>query len=203
MTRISNNINYSKKRVFLKFKNDCLFDLQCNVHWTGEHRTNAFPVIPNGQLHIGTCVWTSQIAFSPHVPGHGFTHLLRIQALSIGQSELKTHSGRQPMYGSPWNSGKQLHIPELHCAFDPHGEGSQGSLGAGSCAKKEPNWILFSFFFVKSLKIITWLLWCWNTVCKWISGISFEATTYWNVIINCAFCTRSTWTRTWIDAAFT
>lgn len=64
---------------------------------------------------------TLQIAFCPHVPGHGSTHLLLKHALSLEQSEFKTHSGRQPEYASPWNSGKQVHTPSLHCAFEPQG----------------------------------------------------------------------------------
>ena len=65
--------------------------LCCGWHWT-----NALPIIPAGQLHIGTWLMTSQMAFRAHVPGHGSTHLLLRQALSLGQSEFRTHSGRQP-----------------------------------------------------------------------------------------------------------
>lgn len=39
---------------------------------------------------------TWQIAFCPQVPGQGSWHLLRMQALFDGQSELSTHSGLQP-----------------------------------------------------------------------------------------------------------
>ena len=56
-------------------------------------------------------------------PGHGFSQLLCKQALSLGQSEFKTHSGRQPAYGLPWNSGKQVHSPSLHWELGPHGDG--------------------------------------------------------------------------------
>lgn len=72
--------------------------------------------------------------FSPQVPGQGSTHLLRIQALSCGQSMLKTHSGLHPLYASPLYSGKQLHAPLLQIAFGPHGDGLHGS-GSGGAAK--------------------------------------------------------------------
>lgn len=66
----------------------------------------------------------------PHVPGHGSTHLFLIQALIEGQSEFKTHSGRQPSYGLPIYSGKQMQAPAPFCslqiALEPQGEGLQG-----------------------------------------------------------------------------
>lgn len=63
---------------------------------TGEHITNGLPDIPNGQVQIGIWFATLQRASRPHVPVHGFLHLLLIQALSLGQSKFKTHSGRHP-----------------------------------------------------------------------------------------------------------
>jgi len=54
---------------------------------------------------------------------HGFIHLLRTQALSLGQSLLITHSGLQPEYGSPKYSLIHEHWPLLHIAFGPHGDG--------------------------------------------------------------------------------
>lgn len=74
---------------------------------------------------------TSQRAFWPHVPGQGSTHLLFTQALSRAQSELRTHSGRQPTYGSPKYSGKHEQVPSLHWVLDPHGDGLQGSVTTG------------------------------------------------------------------------
>lgn len=62
----------------------------------------ALPAIPAGQEHMGIWFRTLQIAFLPQVPGHGSTHLFRTQALFKGQSLLRTHSGRQLVYGSPW-----------------------------------------------------------------------------------------------------
>lgn len=53
-------------------------------------------------------------AFDAQVPGQGSTHLFRMQARSRGQSVLSTHSGRQPVYGSPWYSGIHVQIPSLH-----------------------------------------------------------------------------------------
>lgn len=66
----------------------------------------------------------------PHVPGHGSTHLLRKQARSRWQSELSTHSGRQPIKGLPLYSGIQEHCPFLQIVFGPQGDGTQGSMGS-------------------------------------------------------------------------
>lgn len=65
------------------------------------------------------------------------------QALDLSQSELVTHSGRQPVYGSPKYSGRQEHDPaplrSLQIAFAPHGDGLQGlrgsSMGTGTIIK--------------------------------------------------------------------
>ena len=38
---------------------------------------------------------TVQIALYPHEPGHGSLHLLFMQAVLLGHSELMEHSGRQ------------------------------------------------------------------------------------------------------------
>lgn len=64
------------------------------------------------------------MALEAQVPLQGSIHLFLTQALSREQSELNTHSGRQPIYGSPWCSSIQVHTPLLHKAFGPHGEGS-------------------------------------------------------------------------------
>lgn len=56
---------------------------------------NALPLILDGQLQIGMWLKVLQIAFRPHIPGQGSMHLFRIHALEIGQSLLRTHSGRQ------------------------------------------------------------------------------------------------------------
>lgn len=74
---------------------------------------------------------TEQSALDPQVPGQGSWHLLRMQVRVEGQSELKTHSGRQPSYGFPIYSGRQMQDPALFCClhwvFAPHGDGLQGS----------------------------------------------------------------------------
>lgn len=55
-----------------------------------------------------------------------------MHALFDGQSVFRTHSGRQPSYGFPIYSGRQIHAPAPFCsrhwAFAPHGEGLQGVL---------------------------------------------------------------------------
>lgn len=45
---------------------------------------------------MGIWLYTLHWALRAHVPGHGFTHLLREQTLSKGQSVFVTHSGLQP-----------------------------------------------------------------------------------------------------------
>lgn len=59
-----------------------------------------------------------------------------MQALSRGQSAFNTHSGLQPLYGSPWYSGRQVHIPSAHRAFGPHGDGLHGSMFTGGGGAK-------------------------------------------------------------------
>lgn len=63
------------------------------------------------------------MALEAHVSTHGFMHLFLTQALSLGQSVLRTHSGLHPIYGSPWCSSMQLQTPSEQMAFEPHGEG--------------------------------------------------------------------------------
>lgn len=73
------------------------FDCRCsNLPSITTHWTNAFPVIRSGHLHMGTWFITSHMAFEAQAPWQGFTHLFLRQALSWGQSELSTHSGRHP-----------------------------------------------------------------------------------------------------------
>jgi hypothetical protein len=81
---------------------------------TDLHCTNGLPDVPCGQLHIGMWFTTSHVAPWPHVPGQGSAHLFRIHALSLEQSVLSTHSGRQPEYGSPWYSGMHVQTPSRH-----------------------------------------------------------------------------------------
>jgi len=102
---------------------------------TGLQLMNGFPENPSGQEHV--CIWftTIQVAWAPHVPGHGSEHLLLMHALSLGHSWLSTHSGRQPANGLPWNSGRQVHTPLLHCALYPQGDGLHGSLAGGGDAE--------------------------------------------------------------------
>ena len=78
----------------------------------------------------------------PHSPGQGSWHLRLMHALSEGQSELTTHSGRQ-FGGEPIISGRHEHwhlspITRGGLLFGPHGLGSQGSTYTGSIAKISP-----------------------------------------------------------------
>lgn len=67
------------------------------------------------------------MALDEQVPAHGSIHLFLTQDRSLGQSWLTTHSGLQPLYGSPWYSGMQEQIPSLQLAFAPQGDRIQGS----------------------------------------------------------------------------
>lgn len=111
-------------------------DLPC----IGLQSINGFPDIPDGHEHIGIWLITSHIAPWPQAPGQGSVHLFLIHALFRGQSEFIIHSGLHPVYGSPWYSGRHVHIPSLHCAFGPHGEGLHGSVCNGSTAEIKINY---------------------------------------------------------------
>ena len=100
------------------------------VRGSGVHWLNAFPDIPLGQLHMGTCEITVHSAFGAQAPGQGFRHFLCKHAWSCEQSEFKTHSGRQAAYGSPLYSGKQVHTPSEQTAFGPQGDGLHLSISS-------------------------------------------------------------------------
>lgn len=100
-------------------------DLRIWLHWT-----NALPVKPGGQLHIGLWLTTWHLAPIPHVPGQGSRHFWLLQALLKTQSELTIHSG--------WQVGGEPVNPTIHeqtacwyisrqILFGPHGDGLQGS----------------------------------------------------------------------------
>lgn len=116
---------------FQTIKFICNFKFFTKYNWRiplcGWHSTKAFPVIPGGQVQIGTWFDTIHMELTPHVPEQGSRHFCLIHALFLGQSEFKTHSGRQLWYGSPWYSGMQVHTPLLQTVFCPHGLGLQGS----------------------------------------------------------------------------
>ena len=57
------------------------------------------PVYPGGQLQIGLCEVTRQMASAPQDPGQGSLHFCCIQALSAGQSLLITHSVEKKSLG--------------------------------------------------------------------------------------------------------
>jgi hypothetical protein len=76
------------------------------------------------------------MAAVPHVPTQGSTHFFLKHALFCVQSVFTKHSGRQPKYGSPWYSGKHVHIPSLHAEFAPQGDGLHGSNSATMSEKK-------------------------------------------------------------------
>lgn len=91
------------------------------------------------QLHNGLWLRTLHVALIPHTfREHGLMHLLFIQALSAGHSELTMHSGRQPVIsvGMPNILGRHLQIAVSctvsHIVFGPHGEGWHGFGFVGS-----------------------------------------------------------------------
>lgn len=93
-------------------------------------------MVPGGHEHMGMWLMTWHVASALQVPAHGSPHLFLMQALSLGQSEFNTHSGLHPKYGSPWYSSMQVQVPSLHIAFDPHGEGEQGSTASTSVTRQ-------------------------------------------------------------------
>lgn len=58
-------------------------------------RVNGSPVKPVEHVQMGLWCITWHWAATPQVPWHGLIHFWLLQALSDGQSELATHSGRQ------------------------------------------------------------------------------------------------------------
>lgn len=62
---------------------------------TGEHKVNGSPVKPSLHVQIGIWLTTLQLALAPHDPGQGSRHFWLIQAIWLGHSELRTHSGLQ------------------------------------------------------------------------------------------------------------
>lgn len=105
-----------------------------------EQALRGSPVKPGLQVQEGAWFIVRHSALIPQVPGQGSLHLLFKQAFERSQSAFMTHSGRQPVYGSPKYSGRQVHDPapflSLHKAFAPHGEGLQGILGPSVGATK-------------------------------------------------------------------
>ena len=99
------------------------------------------PMYPRRQVQTGLWLITLHSALNPQTPGQGSTQCWLTQARVVIQSELMTHSGLQPEYGSPKYSGLQLHMQELPLtlasALAPQGFGLQGSLGGGGAKNKQ------------------------------------------------------------------
>lgn len=106
------------------------------------HIPKGSPMRGCGQLHIGLWFITLHTALNPHTPGQGLIHLFLIQALSLEQSVLIVHSGRQPpAVGLPKKPGKHsqraVWPAVLQIVFIPHGDGLHGSCGNGSSVKSK------------------------------------------------------------------
>ena len=103
---------------------------------TGTHCVKGSPWWAGLQVQVAIWLTTWQRACIPQVPGQGSRHDKLAHALLAGQSELATHSGRQPEYGSPKYPGLQAHCSRRsrvgeQIALGPQGEGWQGVGGVG------------------------------------------------------------------------
>lgn len=101
-----------------------------SMHWV-----NGSPVWVGKHEHIGVWLITLHTALAPHDPMQGSLHLRLIHAKFWEHSLLLTHSNLQ-FGGRPIDSGKQEQVywsfTTRHCAFWPHGDGSQGFLGVSA-----------------------------------------------------------------------
>ena len=71
---------------------------------------NGSPMYPTTQVHTGLWFMTLHSALNPQTPGQGSIQCWLTQARVVIQSELTTHSGLHPLYGSPKYSGLQLQM---------------------------------------------------------------------------------------------
>ena len=99
------------------------------------------PLCPGKQVQVARWFTTRHSALVPQSPGQGSTQCRFLQARSDGHSGLIVHSGLQATYGSPKYSGIHRQEPArflaLQIAFDPQGDGLQGSIiSVGVAAKK-------------------------------------------------------------------
>lgn len=149
------------------------------------------------QVQIGMWFLTWHSALIPQVPGQGSIHLFLLQALLNGQSEWTTHSGLHAMYGSPKYSG--IHWQEaadlslLQTAFDPHGDGLQGSITSTLGGTK----IKILYFKKIRLNITSCFLIAGS---EGIPSVACITNTRWEMIVYWTSCMISTNTRTWISA---
>lgn len=103
-----------------------------------------------------------------------------MQALSDGQSALRTHSGLHPSYGFPWYPGIHEQEPAPFCclqiAFTPHGDGSQGLRSSSSVQKKARYLSNVQILneVIPSKYALTYLL---LTLFEWITNISGQTRT--------------------------
>lgn len=79
-----------------------------------------------------------------------------MQALFLGHSSFNIHSGLQPVYGSPWYSGKQVQMPSLQIAFEPHGDGKHGSV-FGIIGSKNDSYTSALLYFALKIIIVIFL----------------------------------------------
>lgn len=100
---------------------------------TTSHFSKAFPLVPSGHEQSGIWFTVSHSAPVPQVPWHGSRQWDLIQARFGEQSESATHSGLQPVYGSPCrfasHSQDALAPRDRQIAPGPHGDGLHGSFG--------------------------------------------------------------------------
>lgn len=135
-----------------------------------------------------------------------------MQALLDAQSVFTTHSGRQPSYGLPICSGRQLQEPAPFCslqiAFAPQGEGTQGvglSLGNDWAVKKIKSSIsrCYSCLTFYGIGKMYFALTLSETLSKWVTRIAREAYAVWCVADNSALSIGSTGSWAWVTAFLT
>lgn len=118
---------------------------------------NGSPVYPSGQVQIGIWFTTAQLAPTPHEPGQGSEHFVRIQARWLGHSECIVHSGLQ-LGGVPINVDRQEQdgFPLIlrHSEYGPQGDGRHGFCWIGVCdcsngpiVLREKYWTSISIYF--------------------------------------------------------
>lgn len=109
-----------------------------NLLALGWQKVNGSPSKSSWHTQFGVWLITKHWAFCPQIPGQGSLHFWLIHANLSAHSLLLIHSGLQ-YGGDPTYSGKQEHdgkpLRTLQTAFDPHGDGWQGSTKTGSSSK--------------------------------------------------------------------
>lgn len=139
----------------------------------------------------------------PHVSGQGSAHILFMQALSKGQSELIVHSGWQlgglPMYSCK-HEQTAWSLTSRHWLYGPHGDGTHGFMNSWTTAAETNE--KQSQLEVGETSII-FLTRSWITWAIWITVKSWYATANGIVINDVANGVMTTYTRARIHTLVT